>query len=252
MDDTNDAFLDGRVRLKQPASGYRATSDSVLLAAAVPVQKGQSLLDVGCASGIVAACVRARVGDVRLTGVEVQGDLARLARENCPDMEVVCADITQRIPALHGRQFHHVATNPPFYTEPAARRNAQQKTAFHQAVPLKAWLAACLKYVRPRGTLTLVHRMEAVPEIVAVLRPKLGALEVIPIVGKAGKPAERVIVRGVLGSRKPFAIHAPIIVHNADGTPTDAAVALLRAGQGLAAETKNTPRTKACRPDFRK
>ncbi len=222
--------MNGRVRMKQPEQGCRATSDSVLLASAVPMKKGESLLDVGCAGGIVALCVAARVPGIGLTGVEVQPALAALARENCPEMAVVCADITQKIPELHGRQFHHVATNPPFYTEPRARRNAQQKVAFHEAVPLNTWLAACLKYVRPRGTLTLMHRMESVPEILAVLRPKLGALEIIPIVGKAGKPAERVIIRGVLGSRKPFAIRPPVVVHTAAGASTSAADALLRAG----------------------
>ena len=219
--------------MKQPAKGCRATSDSVLLAAAVPAKQGQSVLDVGCAGGIVAACVRARVGDVNLTGIEIQPELAHLAQENIPDMAVVCADITQKIPALRGRQFHHVVTNPPFYHEPTPRRHIQQKIACHAQVPLKAWLVGCLKYLKPQGTLTVIHRMETVPEILELLRGKLGALEVIPVVGKAGKPAERVIIRGVLASRKAFAIHSPVVIHNADNTPTAAAESILRDGQGI-------------------
>ena len=51
---TEDRLLNGRVRLRQPAEGYRAAIDPVFLAAAVPrVQGGDggapfSALDLGC------------------------------------------------------------------------------------------------------------------------------------------------------------------------------------------------------------
>ena len=48
---TEDAFLDGRVRLLQPRKGYRAATDPVLLAAAVAAKPGDKVLDIGCGAG---------------------------------------------------------------------------------------------------------------------------------------------------------------------------------------------------------
>ncbi len=46
-DVTTDALLGGRVRLYQPRHGYRVAIDPVFLAAAVPVVRGDRVLDVG-------------------------------------------------------------------------------------------------------------------------------------------------------------------------------------------------------------
>ena len=51
---TDDKFLMGRLRLLQPARGYRAATDPVLLAAACPAEGGQSVLDLGCGDGAFA------------------------------------------------------------------------------------------------------------------------------------------------------------------------------------------------------
>ncbi|WP_370553443.1 hypothetical protein [Falsirhodobacter sp. alg1] len=37
---TEDGFLDGRLRILQPRDGYRAATDPVFLAAAVPAKQG--------------------------------------------------------------------------------------------------------------------------------------------------------------------------------------------------------------------
>ena len=50
---TLDRLLDRRIILRQPKFGYRAGSDSVLLAAAVPALAGQTVLDVGSGVGAV-------------------------------------------------------------------------------------------------------------------------------------------------------------------------------------------------------
>ena len=41
-----DGFLGGRLRILQPAQGYRAGADAVMLAAACPARAGQSVLEL--------------------------------------------------------------------------------------------------------------------------------------------------------------------------------------------------------------
>lgn len=82
---TKDAFLGGKLHLWQPKSGYRAGVDAVLLAASVPAQSGDRVLDLGCGVGAAALCLDARIGGLKLTGVELQENYAELARRNGGD-----------------------------------------------------------------------------------------------------------------------------------------------------------------------
>ena len=76
------AFLGGRVQLWQPREGYRAGIDPVLLAATVPAQPGQRVLELGCGAGPALCCLGVRVPGLALTGIEVQPAYAALARRN--------------------------------------------------------------------------------------------------------------------------------------------------------------------------
>ncbi len=238
MSTTIDDFLGGKVRLIQGKDGYRATSDSVLAAAAVLAKSDQTVLDVGCGSGIILYCLNTRVANLKLTGIEVQPDLCALAGENkklnpC-EIDIINEDILAAKSTLHGVQFHHVVTNPPYYTEDFKRQHPQTATAYHQSVTLDKWLKFCVKHVRPKGTLTIIHRIEALPEIIQILNSTaLGAIEVIPIYSKAGEPAKRVIVRGLLGSKNPFTLHTGLIMHTADNQRTEIAEKILRHGEAI-------------------
>lgn len=236
-DFTVDDFLGGKVRLKQPKIGYRATSDAVMVAAAVLAKPYETVLDVGCASGVVGLCIGARVPNVQITGVEIQSELAELSRQNAvlngQSLTVVEADISKKIPQLHGVQFHHVVTNPPFYTETPARQSQQVEMAYKQVVPLKKWIDFCLRHLRAKGTLTIIHRAESVPEILSVLNGRLGAIRLIPIWPKKGIQPKRVIIQGVMNSKKPFEIHSGFVMHETDDTRTVEAERIMREGAGL-------------------
>ncbi len=238
MQTTIDDFLGGKVRLIQDKNGYRATSDAILVAAAVRAKSGESVLDVGCGTGIILYCLNARIGNLKLTGVEIQSDLYQYALQNSElnqcSVELFCESIFEKSAQLHGKQFHHVVTNPPYYTEEFIRQHPQTATAYHQTVDLTQWISVCLKHIRAKGTLTLIHRIEALPEILSVLeKSPLGAIEVLPIYSKQGQPAKRVIVRGVLGSKKPFILQEGLIMHSPDNQRTEIAEKIMRFGTGI-------------------
>src|SRR5262249_57888159 len=77
-----DRFRGGGIRLRQPAEGYRAAIDPVFLAASVPAEPHQLVLDVGCGAGAAMFCLAARVPHCRVVGLEMQRDLVRLAGDN--------------------------------------------------------------------------------------------------------------------------------------------------------------------------
>ena len=116
---TENEYLGGRIRIRQPQKGYRAGVDPVLLAASVPARSGQSVLELGLGVGTAALCLSARVDGLSLTGVEIQSDYAALARENASlnaaDLTVVDADLAVLPDQIKNSRFDHVIANPPYF-----------------------------------------------------------------------------------------------------------------------------------------
>jgi len=67
---TEDRLLGGRIRLRQPAEGYRAAIDPVFLAASVPAEPHQLVLDVERVGA-------ARLGDDRRSVASAPASVAR-------------------------------------------------------------------------------------------------------------------------------------------------------------------------------
>ncbi len=57
---TEDQFLSGRLTLRQPAQGYRAAIDPVILAAAIPARADETALDLGAGVGTAGLCLLTR------------------------------------------------------------------------------------------------------------------------------------------------------------------------------------------------
>ncbi|MGD9295700.1 MAG: methyltransferase [Roseobacter sp.] len=216
QDLTRDAFLGGKLHLLQPRCGYRAGVDSVLLAATVPAQPGDRVLDLGCGVGTAALCLGARVKGLKLTGVEVQADYAALARENGRGgFEVVTADLTDMPLELRQRQFDHVLANPPYYDRAAGRAatDSGREAALGESTPLTDWVRVAAKRLAPKGYAHFIHRVERLPEILNTMTGRLGSIEVLPLCPRIKRPAELVIVRGRKNGRGAFRLHAPLILH---------------------------------------
>ena len=216
---TDDAFLGGRLSLLQPRVGYRAGVDPVLLAAAVPAKSGQSLLDLGCGVGTAMLCLHARVAGLSLTGVEVQSRYADLARENAARNDAVATvytnDLADLPAGLRAQQFDHVIANPPYFGRDAgtASRDPGRDTAFAGDTTLATWITTAAKRCAPKGTVTIIQKTSRLPELLAAMPATLGSRVVLPLAGRAGRDADRVIVQARQNGRAAFRLLAPLVLH---------------------------------------
>lgn len=241
---TEDRFLGGLVRLLQPAVGYRAATDPVLLAAAVPARAGERVLDLGCGAGAAAFCLAARVPGVVLAGLELQPAYLELAARNAAlngtGMQLFAGDVARAPAALRALSFDHVMMNPPYHAEADLASPVPARDTAHRVGDLTPWLDCALARLRPKGRLTVIQRAERLPELLAGLAGRAGEIAVKPLVPRAGRDAKRVLLTARKGTRGPFRLAAPLVLHAGDAHLRDAedfspeASAILRAAAPLA------------------
>jgi tRNA1(Val) A37 N6-methylase TrmN6 len=243
--DAPETFLGGRVIARQPACGYRASVDTVLLGAAIALAPGERAVELGCGSGAALLIAAARNPEATFRGVERDPELAALAAANAranasaSRVEILEADALAPDPAWR-ESFDHAFFNPPFYDDPDAvrpPRDAARRAAFVNAEGgIDVWIGAALALVRSRGRVTLIHRADRLADVLAALSGAAGEIRVRPVQPRAGAPAHRIIVRARKGVRTPLSILPALVLHKDDGGFTEEAAEILNGARGLALE----------------
>lgn len=246
---TDDAFLGGALHLIQPRNGYRAGLDAVLLAAAVPAAPGRSerVLDAGAGVGTAGLCVAQRIGGANVVLVERDARLVQLAIENVrrndltSRVRVIEASVTGPVRALaelglEAGSFGHVLANPPFHAFDEGTHSRHPLRTGARAMKegdLALWARFLARMAAPGGTVTLIHKAEALPAVLAAFKGRFGAIRVLPVRARAREPAIRVVVQAVKGSRAPLVILAGFVLHGDGQAFTGEADSILRRGSAL-------------------
>lgn len=244
---TEDAFLGGRLVIEQVRHGSRAGIDAVFLAAACPAGEGDKVLELGSGSGVVALAIARRVAGARVTGVEIDPVLCALAVRNAEKNGLgafagfICGDVTGAASDLIASglapdSFDHAVANPPFLSAGQARLPANDRLRRAHALgegDLARWIKCLGTFVRPGGTMTLVHRTDALAKIFDACKGRFGGLSVLPLHPRPNTAANRIILRGRKGSRAPLKLYPGIVLHDDGRGFTETANAVLRDGEGL-------------------
>lgn len=227
---TDDRLLGGRVRLLQPAEGYRAGMDAALLAAACDAEAGERALEAGCGAGAALFQAAERRPLARYVGVERDLDSLALAERNI-ELNHAGGRVSVRAGDVgHGfagqgflepgePPFDLAFANPPYFDDPGAlRAPAPSKTAAWIAdAGLDAWTRFLLKAVRDGGRVIMIHRAERLADLLALLGTKAGSFQIRPVHPYADAPAKRVIVRAVKSGKAPLLMLPALILHDRDG-----------------------------------
>jgi tRNA1(Val) A37 N6-methylase TrmN6 len=221
---TYDRFLGGAVTVVQPARGYRAGMDAVLLAASLSAKHGESLAEAGSGAGAALLCATHRLSGCHFTGFERDPAAIGLAGQGIATnafgqrADIRTHDVSERPSALEN-VYDQSFSNPPFFEPGAVRAPAPGREAAYLAeTPLKAWILFLHHITKPGGRITLIHRAAALADLLELLAPRTGEIEVLPVRPTPGAEAGRILVRARKGLRRgPVRLYDGLALHDAAG-----------------------------------
>lgn len=237
-DTTQDRFLDGAVTVIQPARGYRAGMDAVLLAASLSGKAGERFAEAGCGAGAALLCAAHRLETCVFAGLEREPAALDLAQQGVVAngvggrVSVRAHDVGER-PGELENAFDQTFCNPPFFEPGTIRAPAEGRAAAYVAeTPLKAWILFLHHITKPGGRITMIHRAGVLGDLLELLGPRTGEIEVLPIRPAPGEAAGRVLIRARKGLRRgPVTLYDGLALHDAPGGPASArAEAALKGG----------------------
>ena len=250
---TVDRFLDGRVEALQPETGHhRAGLEAVLLAASLDARIAGTVVDLGAGVGVAGFCAAARCKRARVVLVErnpeavacARAALLRPANAAFADrVRIVPVDIaapeSERIEAGMGRGLaEHVLLNPPFYRPALGTQSPEPARADAHVLGaggLDAWFRAAASVLKFRGDITVIYRADGLEVLLSAAGRRFGAFDILPVHPRADRPAHRILMRGVKGSRAGLRLLPALVLHAETGNEFNPGVdAILRAGRGLA------------------
>lgn len=232
-------LLNGRVKLHQPVKGYRAGMDAVMLAASLAARPAERLAELGCGPGAALMSAALRLPANGFSAWEVEPWAADLARRNAAEngvadrVSIETGDIAALRPV---HSFDQVFFNPPFFDDASALRPPSPEKArawMSGEAPLPVWMKAAANLLKAKGYLTLIHRADAVPAILAASAREFGSVLIKPIHPRAAQPAKRVIVRLRKGGRAPLVLLPPLVLHEGEARAYSAAAQAIYDGAPL-------------------
>ncbi|TBN55360.1 methyltransferase domain-containing protein [Hansschlegelia quercus] len=200
--------------------------------------EGAEIADFGSGVGAVGLSL-ALCGAGRALLVEIDPTLGRLAEENAREngledrSSVVVGDVAKLglADGLAPESLDLVAANPPFDDLRRHRVSPDAaKAVAHGADEelMERWTKAAARMLKPGGVFVIIHRAEALGDLLAVLGNRFGDIRVRPVHPNDQAPAARVLVAGRKGRRGALALLPALVMHRPDGRFTEEADAAQR------------------------
>ncbi|GLQ10748.1 methyltransferase [Devosia yakushimensis] len=222
--------MGGRITLSQPRQGFRAGLDSVLLGAAV-AEDCERLLDLGSGVGTAAFVALAHAPACHGTLVEQNPEMAALARDNAATNGfaartlVIEADVTakggdRKAAGLIENGYDSVIANPPFFEAGAgtlATTTGRAAARHMDAAALDLWVRTAATSAAANGEVIFIYPVESLAPLLAAFSQRFGGLTLLPLAPRPDAPANRVLLRGLKGSRAPLRMLASRALHDAEG-----------------------------------
>ena len=216
--------MGNKLEIFQLSEGYRGNIDSVLIAASLAVKSGQKVLELGCGNGVALCCLLYRIRGIEAFAIEIDKSAADLCKQNIKANKLQATifnnDLTDNIEELENVLFDHVFMNPPFFKKGSVKTSSNQSSfrAKVETVALSVWISIAMKQCKPNGKITIIQRVDRLPDIIETINYQFGCITVQPLSSFEYTEPKTIIVQATKCSRAPFKLLRPKIIHSKDVT----------------------------------
>ena len=196
--------------------GFPLWQDTLLLGRFATLRRGGRVCDLGCGAGALPLLLLARESSLDLSGVELDGEAAALARRNLAENGlsgvIRTGDLRRVREQFPAGRFDLVVSNPPYF--PAGSGESGGSARMELCCTLTQVCAAAAFLLKNGGRFALVHR----PERLAGLMEALGQSGLEPkrlqmVQHDRDKPPSAVLVEAVRQGRPGLSVLPTLILN---------------------------------------
>lgn len=205
--------------------------DAVLLSNFVKVKKNGHVVDLCTGSGIVPILLSAKTGAKKITGIEIQSDIADMARRSVSynkldeKIDIINDDISNALKYINNCSVDSVCVNPPYMKDTTAIKNPDLPMAIarHELLTdLDTVINVASKLLKESGKFFMVHRPSRLSEIFASMRQnRIEPKRLRFIHPYIESKANLVLIEGAKGSGVWMDVEPPLVVYKDKNVYTD-------------------------------
>ena len=205
--------------------------DAILLSNFVKVKKNGHVVDLCTGSGIVPILLSAKTGAKKITGIEIQSDIADMARRSVSynkldeKIDIINDDISNALKYINNCSVDSVCVNPPYMKDTTAIKNPDLPMAIarHELLTdLDTVINIASKLLKESGKFFMVHRPSRLSEIFASMRQnRIEPKRLRFIHPYIESKANLVLIEGAKGSGVWMDVEPPLVVYKDKNVYTD-------------------------------
>ena len=205
--------------------------DAVLLSNFVKVRKNGHVVDLCTGSGIVPILLSAKTGAKKITGIEIQSDIADMAMRSVSynkldeKIDIINDDISNALKYINNCSVDSVCVNPPYMNDTTAIKNPDLPMAIarHELLTdLETVINIASKLLKESGKFFMVHRPSRLSEIFASMRQnRIEPKRLRFIHPYIESKANLVLIEGAKGSGVWMDVEPPLVVYKDKNVYTD-------------------------------
>jgi tRNA1Val (adenine37-N6)-methyltransferase len=233
---TCDTLFQGRLLFYQHQRGYRFSLDAVLLAGLTKVATVDRVIDLGTGCGVIPLILARRGQGREWVGVEIQPELADLARRNVEInggdprisiMELDFRDISSHLPP---GGYDLVLSNPPYRRLHTGRVNPDRQRALarHELTASVADVFAAGSYLLPAaGRLAIIYPAARLAHLLVIAKEHGFSPKRLTVIHSNEQSLGRLVhLECLKAGGEELQIEPPLYIYQTDGQYTKALQAL--------------------------
>ncbi len=205
--------------------------DAVLLSNFVKVKKDGYAVDLCTGSGIVPILLSTKTKAKRITGIEIQSDIADMASRSVSynkldeKIDIINDDISNALKYIKHSCVDSVCVNPPYMKDMAAIKNPDLPLAIarHELLTdLETVINIANKLLKENGRFFMIHRPSRLSEIFASMKQnRIEPKRIRFIHSYIDSKANLVLIEGLKGSGVWLDVEPPLAVYKEKNVYTD-------------------------------